>query len=333
MRLLKKLVFIPFFISAVLAVVVFGSLVIQDPLSTIAVFSFSQLMQMLYLSISLLLAAFFFCLIVALSNSWEIPLFASVLGALIPLMIISSGPANIILAAGFLLSFIVGQFFLLQKLRTYLTFQPGQILSPTAKLLVFVLTFVISLTVYWTVNAKIIDEGFSVPDSLIDTAIKLSGVSSKLTDPNLAGSTSNETVPLSLPQIDDKTAALIKNNPALLKQFNITPEQFDAYLKSQNQPPKTPSKASPTQTKPTIPDPANNLVQNLLKSQLDEAIKPYLSYIAPLMAMLIFATLISFNSLVGIILPLLLWLIFEILEKTNFVHFEKEMREVKKLVV
>lgn len=77
----------------------------------------------------------------------------------------------------------------------------------------------------------------------------------------------------------------------------------------------------------------NNLVKQAVKDQFQNLIKPYSSFISPILALLLFFTLQGLTSLINLLIYPLLWLTFYILEKTGFVYFETETREVKKLVV
>lgn len=77
----------------------------------------------------------------------------------------------------------------------------------------------------------------------------------------------------------------------------------------------------------------SELIKPMITEQLQNIIKPYQNIIPAILALLLFLTLQSFVAILGIFLSPIIWLIFYILEKTNFIHFETEMREVKKLVV
>lgn len=78
---------------------------------------------------------------------------------------------------------------------------------------------------------------------------------------------------------------------------------------------------------------ANDLIKQTVKDQIQNLIKPYSSFIPAFLAVLLFLTLQSLTSLINLLIYPLLWITFYILEKSGFVHFETETREVKKLVV
>ncbi|MBI2600379.1 hypothetical protein HYW42_00330 [Candidatus Daviesbacteria bacterium] len=82
---------------------------------------------------------------------------------------------------------------------------------------------------------------------------------------------------------------------------------------------------------------SSDLTQTLLKKTIKEQFKtmldPYLGIIPLVLAALFFVSLHSIASLLFILFPSLIFIIFYLLEKSNFIRFEKEMREVKKLVI
>ncbi len=346
MSFVKKLVFTPFLLVSVIASVVFANQVLVDPLTAVIGFQQSAFITLLYLSISLVLAGLFYALIVTLAGSWEIPIFVGGFASLIPLLMIQEYPVNIIFAVGFFVSFIIGMVMLLQKLQSYLTFSPRQILAPSIGLMTLLFSLTISIAAYQTTGTKIEKEGFTIPDQLLNAAMELSGAkslmgpTSLMEDSNVQGV---ETTAESMPAVNlsPEQIKFIQQNPSLLKQFNITPEQFNSFVKSQNSGTTT-KKTNPT-AKTVSPPPSisgapsdlgeNDLVKSLVKNQLNTAVKPYESFMAPLIAALVFSTITFGNFILGFFTPLWLWILFSIMEKSGFVHFVKEMREVKKLVV
>lgn len=78
-------------------------------------------------------------------------------------------------------------------------------------------------------------------------------------------------------------------------------------------------------------------LKDIMKAQisdsLDQLIKPYL-FAIPLILAFLFYSLVSFCLwIIGMFINPLILLIFYIFEKTNFIKFDKEMREVKKIVI
>lgn len=318
----KKLFFIPFFIISVIGTVVYANMLLTDPLTGIFSFQSGTLFTIIYLCIALSLTALFFSIIVMLSGNWAIPLFTAIFGALVPLMMIAETPLNMIMAGGFLLSFIIGMIYSLQKLKTYIHFSPSQLISPPVKLIILVLVLTLSYSYYSLAETELKAKGFSIPDPLIDAAIAMSGT-------NLSGeATSDTSTPQpSLPNINLTTEqiTMLKQNPALLKQFGVTAKDLDAIIASQQKAGKTTSKGGAESTE------SPNLIKTMVKSQLDNALKPYETYIPPFLAVLFFTSVVSISSLTGFFLPIILWILFWIFEKSGFIKFTKELREVKKL--
>lgn len=107
----------------------------------------------------------------------------------------------------------------------------------------------------------------------------------------------------------------VKVKGAKFAQINLTQDQIEL-LKN----PPLPS-TSPLDIKP------------LIKSQLDNMLKPYLGFIPILLTALYFFSLTFISSVLSILVSPLVFLIFLILEKTEFITFTTEQRTVKKLVV
>ncbi len=159
-------------------------------------------------------------------------------------------------------------------------------------------------------NQVIAKKGFQVPDSLIDTALKMSPVNRPQDE------TSTQT---QLPNITPEQIALLKQNPDLLKQSGLDPKILDTL----SQPQTTSNPQNLTQ----------QLVKQAVKDQVQNIIKPFISFIPVVLAVLLFFTLQFFTSIINIFISPLLSLTFLILEKTGITHYEIEQREVKKLVI
>ena len=146
-------------------------------------------------------------------------------------------------------------------MKTYLTFQPGAILGPSIRYLCSFLILAISITYFLSVNKLIQENGFQIPDSLID--------------------------------------AILKFTPQTSLPIDLT----------------------------------NNLIQQTVKDQLQNFLKPYLGFVPAVLAILLFFTLQSLTSLINLLIYPLLWITFLILEKSGFISFTTEMRPVKKMVI
>ena len=279
----------------------------------------TTLYQLAYLAITLGLASLFFIIFCALANDWKFILPVSILGSLLPIAIFTA-PSSLIIFIGSFLSLTCTYLLLSNKLKTYLTYSANTLLTPSVKTLAGFLILTSSLAFYFSAQAEIKTNGFKIPDSLIDTALKFATPQI----PDVKGESIAQ-VSLTPEQIE-----LLRQNPDVLKQYGIDPNTLDQI----NQEPSSPkfpqisiSPKSPTNS------PSNDLVKNLVQSQIQNLLKPYLNLIPVFLAVAFFITLHSIFSIISMLLPITLVFIFWILEKTGFIHFEKEMREVKKLVV
>ena len=269
MAILKKLLFAPFFLIAVTLLV--SAL---EPLFNSYDFIFSLSSQTLYtltlLAMFIFLTGFFFCLFATFAGEWKLIVPVGLAGALIPMLSLPQNMA-VILFAVISVSFLVVYLNLQSSLKTYLSFHASSLIGPAIRQLATFLIIAVALVYFLSVNKMISQNGFAIPDSLIDTAMKMT-------------------------PIDTEQASLTLPN-AIKSSDNASP------------------------------------VKQIVKNQLQAVFKPYQNFIPPILALLLFLSLQSFVSILGIFLTPLLWLIFLIFEKTGFVKFEVEQRTVRKLVV
>lgn len=108
-------------------------------------------------------------------------------------------------------------------------------------------------------------------------------------------------------------------DPQLLTQFGLDLAILDTLEQS-------------PQTEGQIPF-SKELVKAAVNTQVEKIFRPYYRVIPVILALLFFITLQSTASLIGLGIPPVLWLLFLILEKTSFITFTTEMRQVKKLVL
>lgn len=155
----------------------------------------------------------------------------------------------------------------------------------------------------------IAQDGFQIPDSLIDATIQFTQPKTDQEEPFLPQ--------LSIPQ---EQLDLLKQNPDLLKQSGLDPKILDTL----NQPQKS-SKAPQ--------DLSNNLIKSAVKDQVQNFIKPYMDFIPAILAILLFFTLQSLTSIINLLISPILWITFYILEKSGFIKFTTEMRPVRKMVM
>lgn len=285
------------------------------------IFDFNQeiLIKLVAFLIFLLLSSLCFVVLVVLSFNWWLVLPVALIGSFLALPFFSP-PSLYVVVSGSFLVFLITYLTLSQKMASYLTFKPTVLLIPSVNQTVTLLLLVVSIALYFSADLKIKQEGFKIPDSLIETSLRLVGQG------NLSGSKeqlpNQETQP-TLPQISPEQLIMLKQNPALLKQFGLTPEMLDqltAPTKS-GQLPKNSPQATP------------DVVKIMLQKQLQDLLNPYLQWLPLVLAGLFFLSLKWIVSLLSLTLYPLVWSIFWIFEKTGFIKFEVEMREVKKLVV
>ena len=286
--------------------------IIQSSTNLIFSLSLNSLFELIIFTAVILASASFFIIFMTLAQDLKLVGPVAFLACLSPL-IFSQNSQAIILMILFLASFAVIYLLLDKNLKTYITFNASQILVPQIKNLAKLLVLVVSLAYFFSIQTDINNKGFQIPDSLIDTAIKFSS------PPEL-----NQTdIP---PTLTPDQLQLLKQNPDLLKQYGIDPKTLDQLTTSKSSLPAAASRVSQQVG-------SSDFAKNLIKNQVDKILQPYQSFIAPILALLFVASLYSLLSIIIIPLPLVIWLIFFILEKIGFIKFEGEMREVKKLVV
>lgn len=305
MLIIKKLIFaLPFLLFFALF-----CLNLSQSLQNInAIFSFNlgELLTTTWLILYLLLALMFFMIFATLSQDWKFVLPVSVLGSLVPLLFIS--PPNYILIVGFLVSFLIIWFTFERKLKNYLTFKATSLIIPSIKTLATLIIFISSFVFYFFVVDDLKTNGFKIPDSIIDPVIKM-------TTGSLPNNNLSDSAPTQL-SISQDEINLLKQNPDLLKQYGLDPKVLDQ--------PSAINYEGISQ---------KNLIKATVNSQIQSFINPNLGILAIILAAIFFVSLNFLSSILVLILYPLIPLIFWILEKTGFITYQTEMREVKKLIV
>lgn len=157
------------------------------------------------------------------------------------------------------------------------------------------------------------EKGFEIPDSLIDTALTMT--------PQAKQNPQTEQTSLMPQQLTKEQIDLLKKNPDLLSQYGLDPSILDTLdLPDAN-------------IVSTVQNQGNDLIKKTVKNQFEQMIKPYVSFIPIILAVVLFLSFQSLVALINIFIYPLLLFIFYILETIGLIKFEKEMREVKKLVV
>jgi hypothetical protein len=268
-------------------------------------------------SILLVVSLLCFGIFLTLAQNYKFVLPVILVASISPIIYFTQ-PTGFYIAAGFLVAFGLSYLYIFKKLQSYLTFQPSSLLNPTIKTLAALIILLLSFAYYLNISEEIKNNGFEIPDSLIETAIKLA-------TPN-SGEVQGVQI-AQAPTFNQESIDALRANPDLLKQYNLDESALDLVenICLQNQ-----ESTDVSESKPLVPA---DIAKNLIKSQFEKIISPYLNFIAPVLALLFFVTFQSLFSFIAIFLSPLILIIFWVLEKTGFVRFEKEMREVKKLVV
>jgi hypothetical protein len=313
----KKLLFaVPFLIFFTL------SFYLANPFlkSTDILFSFdiNLLKELLFLCLIIFLAGLFFTVFSSLADDWRYVSVVAVVASATILLV--PAPLNFIVVPASIVLLILCFWSLFGKLKTYFTFNPNIVLGGTVKSSAKVMVLLISLLYLFSIKQQVIDHGFKLPDNLVDTVIKFGP---QVQDPTADTTTTTSSTP-SLPAIPPDQIALLKQHPELLKQYGLTPQMLDSLI------------ASPTTTKTTTSaasSPSNTAIKKLINDQVQTIIQPYMSFIPYVLAGLFFITLYSLVGLVLLFTGPILSLTFWLLEKTEFIHFTTETREIQKMVV
>ncbi len=250
-----------------------------------------------------------FILLSTIAQDWKISIPFAIIGSLVPFIFTDISLA-VVFAIGIFLSFLLSNLSLDVALKSYLNFQPSSLLGPPIRHLSGLLILAICIVYFLSSNQIIAQNGFQIPDSLIDTAIKLAPLPEVNT----------QTEQVNLSRMTTEQIDLLKKNPDLLKQSGLDPKMLDSLTNPQK----------------IIQAPANliqDTIKQTVKDQIQNFIKPYMNFIPAGLTILLFLTLQSLVSMINLLIYPLLWLIFLILEKTGFVKFETEQRLIKKMVV
>lgn len=322
MILIKKLAFTPLLVISFLILLYFFNPILKS-INLIFSLDLSTLYQLITLSILILISSLIFVLISSLTADLKLIIPVIILVSALPFVLIETKLA-IILAAIVFISLLLTFVSLETKLKGYLTFNATDLLSPSIKQLAGLLIFGLCLIYYLSINNVIGQQGFQIPDSLIDAALKFSP---QATLP-VQGFKYDKRLVAQLPQLTPEQLELLKKNPQLLKQYGIDPKTLD------NISLPTPAKTIQlSTTSSNTPANMNDFLKQTVKDQVQGLIKPYQDFIPAVLALLLFFTLQSLLAVLSLFLTPLIWLIFFILEKTNYIHYEIEMREAKKMVV
>lgn len=320
--MVKKLIFAPLFLVLITTAIYFYKLILDKYLD-VFFGNFGGLYEFASLAIPLVLASLAYCLFITFTQDFKYAAVMAVITALIPFGFLSVN-LSLVIGAGIIISLILTYFNLQTNLKSYVNFVPQTLLVPPIKMLNVFILLTLSFGYFLNANSIIQTQGFKIPETLVDWAIDLSMSSQSL---NFKGEKYLLAQSLTPEQLE-----LLKQNPALLKQYGLKPEDLDALSPSSNQ--KTTEQPGQTVIKTPLP-PGNlkEILKNQINSTIDQTLKPYLFVIPIILAFMFYSLASLIMWIISMFLSPLLQLIFYLFEKTGFVKFEKEMREVKKIVI
>ena len=203
------------------------------------------------------LSSFFFALLVTLAFDFRIVLAVGIVASLIPLIFTSPALAIVWVVANFI-SFLLTYLSLDVSLKSYLNFQPSNLLGPSIRQLAGLLILSFCIIYFFSTSKLIAQNGFELPDSLIDTALKMTPTSTL----------QQETTP-QLPNISPDQLELLKKNPELLKQYGLDPKMLD-------------NLSNPSKTSQSPAQLGTDLIKQTVKDQVQGFIKPYLGFVPAL---------------------------------------------------
>lgn len=202
MILLKKLIFAPIFL------IVFAILLYQiNPLlgsyDFIFSFSFDTMIRLAVIVILISLSSFLFVLFASIALDWKVFLPIAAVACILPILFLDRSVFPVF-AVAILVSLWLIYLSLDSTLHSYLTFQPSSLLGPSIRNLCGLLILSFSIIYFFQVSRIIAKEGFQVPDSLIDTALKMTPVNQE------QSSTAQELPAINPTKTQDLTNDLIK---------------------------------------------------------------------------------------------------------------------------
>ncbi len=307
--LLKKLAFAPLFLIFLSLTYFWLDPIFETSLNFLSLGS-SELIMILIFCIMVILTSLFFVLLSAFSQDWKLVLPIALISA-VPGVIFIPGNGGYTLGAGTTLSLIMVYLVLHHKLKTYFNFDPMVLFSPSIKMLNSMLILSIAVASFFFFNPVIQKDGFGIPESLFDSVFKLTSQSS-----GLGLETKSQTPPI--PQIPKEQIELLKQNPEILKQYGLSESMLDELSN-----PKTTDKSEDPQSL------IKATTQNLIKSMT----KQYSMVVSILLSFILYSMLGTYIFIFSFFLPPIVSLIFKLLEKSGYITFVTETREVKKMVV
>ena len=277
---------------------------LQD-FSLIFSLSFNILSQLIMLVGTIALIAYLFTVFAVLASDWTLVL---------PVIVLSSlSTLSYFLSIGLLIAFVIS---FAQTYNKVIKDPSGfhvseNVVKPSGSLATLII-LATSVAFYFSVSAT----GDKITQKIVDSVVNISGDIMKTQQlPQNTGTNPLDSISISSDQIK-----LLKENPDLLKQSGLDPAILDTIGKQDNK-------------NVTAQDLAVEAAKPLITKQVTDMIKPITPILPFLMVFLFYLNFQFLASTAAFILSPSIYLLFWILEKTGFIHFEIEMRAAKKLVV
>ena len=320
MSSLKKLIFAPLFLVLLTSSIYFYKLILDKYLN-VFFGNYGGIYEFSLLAVPLVFASLAYCLFVTFTQDLKYAAAVAGITILVPFAFLSTS-LSIVISIGLVISLIIVYFNLQTNLRNYVNFQPTNLLKGPIKLLNVFILFTLTFGYFLNANSIVQTKGFKIPEPIIDWAINFSTSSQSLNfkgEKYLAQALTPE-------QIE-----LLKQNPDILKQYGLNPKDLESLSPASKQ--QTTSDKSAIKALPLPSGNLKDVLKNQINGMLDQTLKPYLFVIPILLAFMFYSLASLIMWVISLFLSPLISLIFYLLEKTGFVKYEKEMREVKKIVI
>lgn len=176
--MLKKLIPAPIFLI-VFALLIYQLVPLLKSYEIIFSLSSNSLIQLITLAFLILTASLLFNLFITFAQNWKMVLPVGLIASILPVLFLTPF-LGLVFGLGVLISLALTYLTLTNKLKTYLTFNPNSLISPSVKQLAGLLILIFSITYFLSINQIIQKTGFQIPDSLIDTALNFAPIESSL---------------------------------------------------------------------------------------------------------------------------------------------------------
>jgi hypothetical protein len=316
MLILKKLLFVvPFLIFYILFL--WGSQNLINSPYSIIFFDLSFFQQLFFVLIFLTLSSLFFVIFATIASDIKYSLGLAFLSSLLPLVVVNN-PYSSVLSLSLMGSFALVSLLLQNKLKTYLNFQPTSLLSSSVRNLTTLTILSLTLLYFFSIGERLKTEAVRVPESFVNTIASLPQVRNTFSVDN--------PITEGLQSITTKDLEMLRQNPTLLKQHGLDESIIDEIVRLQQE-------ALGNKTQISKDSSSQIFLKALINNQVQQVTEPIKGFLPLILSLVFFVTLHSLASIVSLIIFPLLYLIFQILEKTGFTKFVVEKRDVKKLVV